>query len=74
MSDNPHLRGRQDRQSVSRQPHEVGYVIRQLTQRHPDVPRDQVVKSIFAARDAIAPSEGRTKLLADAERRIAKLQ
>lgn len=74
MSDNPSKRGRQDRQSVSRQPHEVGYVIRQLTQRHPDLPRDQVVKSIFAARDAIAPSEGRSKLMTDAERRIGKLK
>lgn len=74
MSDNPNKRGRQDRQSVSRQPHEVGYVISQLAQRHSDVPRDQVVKSIFAARDAIAPSEGRRRLMAEAERRIEKLK
>ncbi len=74
MSDNPAKRGRQDRQTVSRQPHEVGYVIRQLTHRHPKVSRDQVVKSIFAARDAIAPSESRGKLMLDAERRINKFK
>jgi len=66
MSDNPSKRGRQDRRTVSRQPNEVGHVILQLTQRHIDVFRDQVVKSIFAARDAIVPTEGESVLMADA--------
>lgn len=70
MSDNPNKRGRQDRQTVSSQPHEVGYVISKLTKANPSVPREQVVKAIFAARDQIAPSEGRTKLMQAAQRKL----
>ncbi|HVS51945.1 MAG TPA: hypothetical protein VHD62_06270 [Opitutaceae bacterium] len=70
MSDNPHLRGRQDRQTVSSQPYEIGYAISKLAQANPNVPRETVAKAIFAARDAIAPSEGRYKLMAAAQKNI----
>jgi hypothetical protein len=70
MSDDPNKRGRQDRQTVSSQPHEVGYAIGKLAQANPNVPREQVAKAIFAARDQIAPSEGRQKLMAAAQKKI----
>ena len=70
MSDDPNKRGRQDRQTVSSQPHEVGYAIGQLAKVNPSVPREQVAKAVFAARDAISPSEGRSKLMREAQRRI----
>lgn len=70
MSDNPNKRGRQDRQTVSRQPHELGHVISKVTKAHSDMPREQVMKAIFAARDKIAPSEGRTKLMQEIEKRL----
>jgi len=70
MSDNPHKRGRQDRQTVSSQPYEVGYAISQLAKANPGVDRERVAKAIFAARDEIAPSEGRHKLMDAAQKKL----
>ena len=72
MIDNPNKRGRQDRQTVSSQPHEVGYAISQAAKKHPELPRIVVAKTVFAARNAISPSEGRKKLMAEVERRLGR--
>lgn len=70
MSDNLKDRGAADRRLVSSQPHEVGYVIKKLTAANPNVPRDQVVKAIFKARDEIGPSESRKKFMDAAQKNI----
>lgn len=70
MSDNPDKRGRQDRQTVSSQPHEVGYAISQVAKANPGVDRATVAKAVFAARDQIAPSEGRRKLMDAAQKKL----
>lgn len=70
MSDNPNKRGRQDRQTVSSQPHEIGYAISKLAEANPHVDRTKVAHAIFAARDEIAPSEGRRKLMEAAQRKL----
>lgn len=70
MADNPNKRGRQDRQNVSSQRHEIGYAISQLAKANPNVDRDKVAKAIFKARDEIAPSEGRRKLMDAAQRKL----
>lgn len=72
MADNPLKRGRQDRQNVSSQPHEVGYAISQLAKANPNVERTRVAKAIFAARDEISPSEGRRKLMEAAQKRLGR--
>lgn len=70
MSDNLNNRGPQDRRLLSSQPHEIGYVISKLTKAHPDLPREKVVKAIFAARDEIKPSESREKFTKAVEKRL----
>jgi len=70
MSDSPNKRGRQDRQTVSGQTHEIGYAISKVAQANPGTDRTKVAKAVFEARKEIAPSEGRQKLMAAAQKKL----
>jgi hypothetical protein len=74
MSDNLKNRGPADRRLLSSQPHEIGHVISKYTKANSDLPRDQVVKQIFKARDQIAPSESRAKFTQQVEKNINRLR
>lgn len=70
MSDDPNKKGRQDRQTVSWQDHEIAYVQRTVSALAPSKSSADISAAIAFCKAAIQPSEGRDKLMACIKRQL----
>jgi hypothetical protein len=69
MADDPSKRYK-DRDTVLEQPHEINYVIKQLSEEFPQKSRTEIAAAVFSCKALIQRSEDREKLIACARNKL----